>query len=133
MIAEIIIDELVVETIIGCLPHERTTKQPLTISLAIQYDISHVAKTDNIDDAMNYADLAEEIKLYVQNSQFQLLEGLADKIFNIVFKRTQVKQASLLIYKPNAIKGIKRVGIKLSRVNEAVVFSETKTSTLSWD
>ena len=55
MLAEIIIDELAVETIIGCLPHERITKQPLTISLSIQYDISHVAQTDNIEDAMNYA------------------------------------------------------------------------------
>ena len=132
MLAEIIIDELAVETIIGCLPHERLHKQPLTISMSIQYDIAHVAKTDNIEDAMNYADLAAEIKTYVENSQFQLLEGLSNKIFDIIFKRTEVKQASLFIYKPNAIDGIKRVGIKLSRLNKAPVFSEVSKE-LTWD
>ena len=133
MLAEIIIDELAVETIIGCLPHERITKQPLTISLSIQYDIAHVAQTDNIEDAMNYASLVDEIKVFVENSEFQLLEGLSNKIFEIVFTRSQVKQASMFIYKPNAIDRVKRVGIKLSRVNEGPVFPEPISSKLSWE
>mgnify|MGYP001198023332 CR=1 FL=1 len=133
MLAEIIIDELEVETIIGCLPHERITKQPLTISMSIQYDISHVAQTDHIDDAMNYAVLTADIKSFVENSEFQLLEGMATHIFDIIFKRSQVTQASLFIYKPQAIKGVKRVGIKLSRVNKVGNRTTNAVSSLAWD
>mgnify|MGYP006444406783 CR=1 FL=1 len=59
MIAEIIIDELSVKTIIGCNPEERISPQILTISLAIQYDIKKASATDNIDYSVNYSDLCK--------------------------------------------------------------------------
>ena len=132
MLADIIIDELLVHAIIGCLPEERITKQPVTISLSIQVDISMASATDNIKHALDYAKLSEEIKLYVESSSFRLIETLAEGIVDIVFKYEQAKQVSLLVYKPNAVKETKRVGIKLVRVNNAKQVIQSSDA-LSWD
>ncbi len=136
MLGEIIIDELQVTTIIGCMASERTTKQPLTISVAIQYDMQDAAKTDTIEKALNYAQLSEDIKTYVETSQHYILEALAQKIFEIIFNYPQALKASLFIYKPNAISYTKRVGIKLSQNRSQQQAQETianKTNTLNWN
>tara|TARA_B100000427_G_C15488744_1_gene586549 strand:- start:1326 stop:1739 length:414 start_codon:yes stop_codon:yes gene_type:complete len=137
MLGEIIIDELQVTTIIGCMDSERTTKQPLTISVAIQYNMQDAAKTDTIEKALNYAQLSEDIKTYVETSQHYILEALAQKIFEIIFNYPQALKASLFIYKPNAISYTKRVGLKVSQErNQNQKKVETKflqTHKLSWD
>ena len=137
MLGEIIIDELQVTTIIGCMDSERTTKQPLTISVAIQYDMQDAAKTDTIEKALNYAQLSEDIKTYVETSQHYILEALAQKIFEIIFNYPQALKASLFIYKPNAISYTKRVGLKVSQERnqnqKKVETNFLQTHKLSWD
>ena len=128
MLGEIIIDELQVTTIIGCMDSERTTKQPLIISLAIQYDMQEAAKTDTIEKALNYAQLSEDIKTYVESSEHYILESLAQRIFDIVFNYPQALKASLFIYKPDAISYTKRVGLKLSQVRKPVISHDKSTS-----
>ena len=128
MLGEIIIDELQVTTIIGCMDSERTTKQPLIISLAIQYDMQEAAKTDTIEKALNYAQLSEDIKTYVESSEHYILESLAQRIFDIVFNYPQALKASLFIYKPDAISYTKRVGLKLSQVRKPLISHDKNTS-----
>ena len=117
MIADIIIDELLVSTCIGCMPSEQEVPQPLIISAAIQYDISEVVKHDNIEDAVNYASICEAIKSYIESRSFHLVETVAAHIFPLIFSDIKVMQASLFIYKPEAITYTKRVGVKVMQKN----------------
>lgn len=130
MIAEIIIDELTVKTIIGCNPDERISPQTITISLAIQYDIQKPSQTDNVDDALNYSDLCNKIKRFVENSEFNLIEALAESIIAIILDFSQVIQVSLFIYKPDAIDYTKRVGLKLVRKKD--IQSNSSPKELTW-
>mgnify|MGYP001181407733 CR=1 FL=1 len=130
MLAEIIIDELTVKTIIGCNPEERVTPQTLTISLAIQYDINLPATTDNVDDTVNYFDLCNKLKTFVENSGFHIIEALSDAILTIVFNYSQVLQVSLFIYKPDAIDFTKRVGLKLTKKRN--LESKSSHKELTW-
>ena len=130
MLAEVIIDELSVNAIIGCQPEERVTPQLIYISLAIKYDISLPALTDDISNTVDYFVLSNEIKTFVESSEFNLLESLSNKILDIVFNYSQVLNATVIVYKPNAIDGIKRVGIKLSRVRQSESVSNQKE--LTW-
>ena len=130
MLAEGIIDELSINAIIGCQPSERVNRQRITVSLAIKYDISLPSQTDDISNALDYFVLSNEIKSYVENSEFNLLESLSNKILDIVFNNSQVMNATVIVYKPNAIEGIKRVGIKLSRVRKVEFVQNQKE--LSW-
>ncbi len=134
MLGEIIIDELQVTAIIGCMESERTTKQPLTVSLAIQYNMQEAAETDNIDKALNYAQLSEEIKTYVETSQHYILESLAKEILTIVFQYPQTIKTSLFIYKPNAISYTKRVGVKITQTKQESIQPKSQNNLkLSWD
>ena len=135
MLGEIIIDELNVSAIIGCMDSERTTKQPLTISLAIQYNMQEASATDDITKALNYAQLSEEIKTYVENSNHYILESLAQKIFDIIFSFSQSQKASLFIYKPEAISYTKRVGLKLfkERPSKRVQDPQQTSNQLIWN
>ena len=136
MLGEIIIDELQDNAIIGCLDEERNTKQPLIISLAIQYDMQDASETDDITKALNYAQISKDIKNYTENSNHYILESLAKKILTIIFYYPQAKQVSLFIYKPNAIDYTKRVGIKImQKRNQKETTQKTSLTTnkLDWD
>ena len=136
MLAEIIIDELQLSTIIGCMKNERTTKQALTLSLAIQYDISNVSKSDNIDDALNYATICHDLKEKIEHSSFHLLEALSEFIFEYLFTHHQIERVSLFIYKPNAISFTKRIGLKRvkSKADSPPTHSQsTQRNHLNWD
>ena len=136
MLAEIIIDELALSTIIGCMKNERSTKQALTVSLAIQYDISTVSQTDNIEDALNYAQICHDLKNNIESSSFHLLEALSEFIFDYIFTYPQVEKASLFIYKPGAISFTKRIGLKRVKTKSDSPPKEIKTvseNQLNWD
>ena len=113
MIADIIIDQLELSTIIGIHPHERANKQPLHLSLALKYDISKASCSDLIDDALDYDHLSQKISQFVNNSSFFLIEKAAHDIATFILSDQRILEVSLFLYKPNALKSAKRVGIKL--------------------
>ena len=115
MLAEIIVDELKVDAIIGVNPEERTIKQPLHISLSFQTDIEKAAETDDIKSSVDYDYLTQNVKRFVEQSSFQLIETLAEEVAHLILSDQRIHSLSLFIYKPNAIKDAKRVGIKILR------------------
>jgi len=115
MKAEIIIDELIVNTIIGIHPHEREYKQPLHISLSFQYNTEKAVKSDSVDDSVDYDQLSQQIKSFVEHHSFQLIETCAEKIADLVLENKTIQKVSLFVYKPHALEDAKRVGIKILR------------------
>lgn len=115
MLADILIEELAVHCIIGCMPEERIHKQRLLVSIRASYNIAEPARTDNVDDAMNYAFLSKDIKTMLENSQCYILESLINRVFDLIFKRDVITQATVTIVKPDAIDFVKQVGITQTR------------------
>ena len=132
MLAEIIIDELKANCIIGYTQNERTSKQTVLLSLAIQYDISQAIETDNINNGLNYESLTNTLKTTIENSRYHLIESLANKVINVTFTYSEIKQVSLFLYKSDSKSLTKRVGIKLVKENKKAspILNNTK---LSWD
>ena len=130
MHAEIIIDELIVNTIIGIHSHERNNKQPLCISLSFQYDIEKATQNDDMNNAIDYDALSKKIKKHVELKAFKLIETCAKSIANLILENENIQKVSLFVYKPNALKNAKRVGIKL--IQEQTNKSETITNKLLW-
>ena len=58
----VLIRDLTFNAILGILPQERITPQPVVINLALHTDISAAAKSTNIDDTLNYAAVAEAVQ-----------------------------------------------------------------------
>ena len=132
MLAEVFIDELKTMAIIGCNPEERVTKQPLIISLAYQYDIDKAAESDNVDFAIDYDSLCKRLTTYIEASQFQLIETLAEKLIEFIFSNSSIEKVSLSVYKPDAINNAKRVGIKLQREKKSIQKTSVSSS-LNWE
>ena len=136
MLAEIIIDQLKVETIIGVNPEERVKKQPIIISLSFHTDIKNAAKTDELKDSVDYDQLSKNIISMVETSSFNLIEALAEEVALLVLTDQRIKTVSLFIYKPLAIKNANRVGIKLVKHQQEKMVENSKkqsSNQLTWD
>jgi dihydroneopterin aldolase len=112
---KIFINNLKIETIIGCYDHELTAKQLIILDLELQIDAKHCARADNIQDTIDYEKVIDNIKTLSQQKNFKLLESYAEYItFNLLetFKTSWIK---LKITKPNALNDTKDLGIIIER------------------
>lgn len=114
--AIISINNLRVDTIIGILEHEKHNSQPLFIDVDMQCNIANAALSDRIEDALNYADIAEQIQSITQQSNKKLLEGLISEITDSLLKEhSAIDSIEITIRKPNAIANADCAAVTLSR------------------
>lgn len=109
------INELTIPCIIGVFPSERIEKQLVVISLALFVDTQKAGETDQITETVSYHDIATEVATMVSNSQFYLLEKLAEEIAVVCLKEKRVKQVTVRVEKPKAIKLAKSAAIEIIR------------------
>ena len=107
--------ELRVETVIGIYEWERRIKQPIIIDLEMAADIRTAASTDNIEDTLNYKAVAKRVIAFVENSEFQLVETLAERVAEIVMAEFQVPWLRLEVNKKGAVRGARDVGVIIER------------------
>ena len=113
---EIFINNLVVHTIIGVLPEERLTQQPVELDLAFKTDIAVSARSENLEDTLDYAAIANGLTTYVHSTHFLLIESLAEDIVNWLWQFSPaINEVSLVLRKPMAVQQAKTVGLRISR------------------
>jgi len=111
----VFIRDLQIETVIGIYDWERKIRQMISIDLDMASDIKKAASSDQIDDTLNYKAVAKRLITFVEESEFQLVETLAEKICQIVITEFNVPWVSLTLNKPGAVSGSKSVGVKIER------------------
>ena len=111
----IFITDLQIKTIIGIYDWERNVRQAISIDLEMATDIRKAAATDAIEDTLNYKAVAKHLIQYVEESSFQLVETLAERIAEIVLQDFDVRWVRLKLHKPGALRGAKDVGILIER------------------
>jgi len=109
------IRELQVQTVIGIFDWEREIKQVVSIDLEMACDIRRAAQSDAIEDALDYKAVSKRIIAYVEKSEFQLVETLAERIAGIVLNEFSVPWVRLRLGKPGAVKGSRDVGVEIER------------------
>jgi dihydroneopterin aldolase len=109
------IRELKVETIIGFLDWERRVKQNVSIDLELATDARRAAQTDAVRSALNYDDLARRLTDFVGQSQFHLVESLAEAVARIALQEFGAPWVKVTIAKPGAVDGARDVGIVIER------------------
>lgn len=112
---KILINGLECWSLIGVYDWEREAKQALLVDISLTIDLSTAAKSDNVDDTINYATLAEQIEEIALASEYQLLEALADHMMSFLFAKYHPEQAIIRITKPNILANAKNVTVELSR------------------
>jgi dihydroneopterin aldolase len=96
------IRNLVVEGRHGVHPHERAAPQKFSISVELSVDTSRAAKTDDIDDTVNWSWVRNVIIDSVQDESFNLLERLAQVIAERILANKNVAKLTLSIDKLEA-------------------------------
>ena len=80
----VFIQGLKIDTVIGIYDWEREIRQDVTLDLEMSADIKAASMTDHIDQTLNYKAVSKRLIEFVQASEFQLVETLAEKITQIV-------------------------------------------------
>ena len=111
----VFINDLRIETIIGIYDWERKVKQTISLDLEMGADIRKSAETDAIEDTLNYKAVAKRLIAFVGESEYQLVETLAEKITEIVLTEFSVPWTKLTVHKPGAVRGSRDVGVIIER------------------
>jgi len=111
----IFLNDLKTETVIGIWDWERKIRQTVAIDLEMATDIRKAAESDGVDDTLNYKEVAKRIKSFVGESEFQLVEAMAESIAAIVRDEFDVPWVRVRVSKPGAIRGAGDVGVRIER------------------
>ena len=111
----IFLRDLRIETVIGIYDWERRIKQSVILDLELGADVRRAAATDNIEDALNYKAVAKRITGFVECSEFQLVETLAERVAEIVLNEFSVPWLRLTVNKQGAVRGARDVGVTIER------------------
>lgn len=114
----IFLEELEVETTIGIWDWERKIRQTVSIDLEMGADIRSAAKRDDIDATLNYKAVAKRVQQFVSESEYQLVETLAEKIAALVLGEFETPWIRVRVSKPRAINGAKDVGVSIHRTRQ---------------
>ena len=115
----IFITALTAEAVIGIYDWERHVKQRLEIDLEMWHDLSAAAKSDAIEDTLNYKSIAKRVLAFVEASSFRLVEALAGEIARIVLEEFGVARVKVTVHKPGAIRHSRDVGVVVERSRDA--------------
>lgn len=111
----IFLSELRIDTVIGIFDWERRIKQTVIFDVEMATDIKKAAATDSIDDTLDYKAVAKRIIQFVEDSEFQLVETLAEKVAQMILSEFKVPWVRLKLNKTGAIRGARDVGILIER------------------
>lgn len=111
----IFLRELKVQAVIGIWEWERRIRQTVTFDLELATDARRAAASDAIDDALNYKDIAKRVIEFTEQSQFQLVETLAERVASLIQEEFGVRWVRVSAAKPGAIEGSRDVGVVIER------------------
>jgi len=111
----IYLHDLKIETIIGIYDWERRSKQTVILDLDMAADIRVAAASDRIDDTLDYKAVAKRLISFVGESEYQLVETLAEKVADIILSEFGVKWVRVRLNKRGAVRGATDVGMIIER------------------
>jgi len=115
----IYLKDLRIDTIIGIFDWERRVKQTISLDIEMATDIRPAAVSDNIKDTLDYKSVAKRLIEFVSESDFQLVETLAERCADILLSEFNIPWVRLKLNKTGAIRGARDVGILIERGEKA--------------
>ena len=111
----VFIRDLQIETVIGIYDWERKVRQIISLDIDMATDIQKAASSDNIDDTLSYKTVAKRLIAFIEESEFELVEALAEKVCAIILEEFDVPWVRLSLSKPGAVRGSRSVGVIIER------------------
>ena len=105
------IKNLRAQTLIGAYDDERQARRTVTLNLAIDYDHRNALITDALGETLDYAVIEQSIVEALPLQHFVLLESLAEYVAKIVMSYPLVREVTVEIDKPGALKHADSVSV----------------------
>ncbi len=115
---KIYIRDLSIRCIIGVNENERTEKQDVVINVILFTDTRKAGQTDALEDSVDYKRVKKTILSLVENSEFLLIEKLADEIAKVCLDDSKVQKVNVSVDKPGALRYTRSVAVEIVRTRE---------------
>jgi dihydroneopterin aldolase len=99
------------QSVIGVYAWERKIRQTLVLDLEMASDTARAAARDQIVDALDYATISSQVISLVEDSDYQLIESLAEEVAQMVMRDFDVSWLRLRLSKPGAVAAAEDVGV----------------------
>ena len=112
--------DLVVAGIVGINSDERVKKQDVLVNATLWVDTRQAAKSDNIDDAVNYRTVTKAMIAHVESGEPMLVERLVAELADICLGADErIREVEVTVEKPGALRHARSVGITIRRSKES--------------
>ena len=112
---KVIIKDLILNILVGIHNFEKKKKQRVKFNIEILADPYVSPNSKDLNTILNYEKVVMKIEELTVSKHHELLEDLAENIFNVIFKNKLVKKVNLKLEKLDIIKKTKSVGIEVSK------------------
>jgi len=106
--------------IIGVNEEERSEKQDVVINVTLHGDLGAACKSDDFADTVDYKAVEQSIVALVEDSEFYLIEALAEAIAQACLGFDRVEQVDVLVEKPGALRFARTVGVEITRFGNKI-------------
>ena len=107
------IKNLILKISVGLHDFEKIEKQRVRFSIDISTDSNIKPNNNDLSSIVNYEDTIKKITYITEKKHHELLEDLAENIFDIIFESKLVKKVNLKLEKLDIIKNTESVGIEV--------------------
>ncbi len=111
----VFIRELRADTIIGVYDWERRVRQSVVLDLEMATDITKAAGEDALEHTLDYAAISSRLLAFIEASEFELIETMAEQVAAIVLREFAVPWLRLRLSKPGAVVQARDVGVLIER------------------
>jgi len=112
---KILISDLNLLISVGIHSFEKTKKQEVKFNININVNPSLFPVKNEINSIVNYETVIKIITKLTENKHYELLETLAEDIFNELFKNINIQKIKLKIEKTQIVKNTSSVGIEITK------------------
>ena len=112
---KVLISDLTLLMSIGIHDFEKIKKQEVKFNIIIDINPLLTPIEKKLNSIVNYETIVKDVTKLTKNKHYELLESLAEDIFFILFKNTNIKKIKLKIEKTQIIKNTSSVGIEITK------------------
>lgn len=109
------LNDLRTEAVVGAFEWERRTRQTVILDIEMGTDIRGAAASDNLEDTINYKAVAKRLFAFIGESEFELVEALAEAVAAILLEEFNVRWCRVRLNKKGAVRGVRDVGVVIER------------------
>ena len=112
---KVIIKDLILNILVGIHNFEKKKRQRVKFNIEILTDPYVTPNSKDLISILNYEEVVIKIEKITDKTHHELLEDLAENIFNKLFKNKLIKKISLKLEKLDILKKTKSVGIEVTK------------------